>query len=347
LGLSGSVGTYTLTFTVGSVSSGASNPIALAAGAAATVAANSATTQSATVGTAVSAAPSVKITDGAGNPVAGFAVGFAVTAGGGTVAPATVSSDAAGVASASSWILGPTAGTNNNTVQATASGLTGSPVIFTASGIAGPAAQLTYVTQPSTSAQSGVAFAQQPVLLLGDASNNPVAGTVVTATVSPASASLIGTTTATTDAAGHATFTNLGITAATGNYTLTFTAGAVTSPASNVIALSAPATNLFITTQPPSNATDNTQFSPQPVIQLRDAANNFVGPAGITITAALVPDVLCLGTLTGGKTATTDASGAASFASLKINITAPSSCRIEFTAPGLAAAVSNSILVSF
>jgi hypothetical protein len=347
LGLSGTVGSYSLTFTAGSVTSAASNTITLAAGPAASVAANSTTSQSATVGTAVTAPPSVRITDAQGNPVASFSVGFAVTAGGGSVAPATVSSTAAGVASASNWILGPTAGTNNNTVQATASGLTGSPVIFTASGTAGPAAQLTYVTQPSTSAQSGVAFAQQPVLLLGDASNNPVAGTVVTATVSSAGASLFGATTATTDAAGHATFTDLGLTGATGNYTLTFTAGAVTSPASNVIALSAPATNLSITTQPPSNAMDNVQLSPQPVIQLRDAANNPVGPAGIIITAALVPDVLCLATLTGGKTATTGASGEASFASLKINITAPSSCKLRFTAPGLTGIDSNPILVSF
>jgi hypothetical protein len=120
----------------------------------------------------------------------------------------------------------------------------------------------------------------------------------------------------------------------------------VTSPASNLIALSATATQLSITTQPPPNATDNVQLSPQPVIQLRDAGNNPVGPAGITITADLVPDALCLATLTGGKTANTNASGEASFASLKLNITAPSSCKLRFTAPGLTGIDSNTILVT-
>src|SRR5207302_1255996 len=48
------------------------------AGGAATIAANSATSQSATAGTAVSAPPSVIVKDANGNPVVGVAVTFAV-----------------------------------------------------------------------------------------------------------------------------------------------------------------------------------------------------------------------------------------------------------------------------
>src|SRR5438270_13197011 len=55
------------------------------AGAAATIAANSATSQAATAGTAVSSPPSVIVKDANGNPVTGVAVTFAVAPGNGTI----------------------------------------------------------------------------------------------------------------------------------------------------------------------------------------------------------------------------------------------------------------------
>lgn len=95
------------------------------------VAKNGGDGQSAPVGTAVTTPPSVIVKDANGNAVAGFAVTFAVTAGGGTLAPTSaVTSDVGGIASLSKWVLGPTTG--NNSVTATAPGLVGSPVIFSA-----------------------------------------------------------------------------------------------------------------------------------------------------------------------------------------------------------------------
>src|SRR5205809_703134 len=56
-------------------------------------------TQAATVGTAIATPPAVLIRDQFNNPVAGVAVTFAVTSGGGTVSPVTaVSTDASGIA---------------------------------------------------------------------------------------------------------------------------------------------------------------------------------------------------------------------------------------------------------
>lgn len=95
------------------------------------VAKNGGDGQTASVGTAVAMPPSVIIKDANGNAVAGFAVTFAVTAGGGAVAPSSgVASDASGIASLTKWVLGSTTG--NNSVTATAPGLVGSPVIFNA-----------------------------------------------------------------------------------------------------------------------------------------------------------------------------------------------------------------------
>ncbi|HEV8151147.1 MAG TPA: Ig-like domain-containing protein, partial [Gemmatimonadales bacterium] len=108
--------------------------------------------------------------------------------------------------------------------------------------IAGSANQLAFVTAPSSAAQSGVAFGQQPVLQLKDGSGNNVqqAGVVLTASIAsgPAGAALLGTVTATTNAAGVASFTNLRLSGTVGSYTLAFGGSGVASLTSGPIALS-------------------------------------------------------------------------------------------------------------
>src|SRR5882724_6455225 len=63
--------------------------------------------------------------------VAGVAVSWTTTAGGGSLSAATATTAANGQASVT-WTLGTTAGTSNNTATASASGLAGSPVTFSA-----------------------------------------------------------------------------------------------------------------------------------------------------------------------------------------------------------------------
>jgi hypothetical protein len=90
--------------------------------------------QRAVPGTAVAIAPSVAVTDADANPVAGVPITFRVTAGGGSVTPAgPVNTDQQGTAAVSSWTLGPTAG--DNRLSASGAGLTGSPIVFTATGL--------------------------------------------------------------------------------------------------------------------------------------------------------------------------------------------------------------------
>jgi adhesin/invasin len=101
--------------------------------------------QSAAAGTAVAVPPSVKVTDAGGAPVAGVPVTFSVQAGGGSVSdpadlgvtgPSTVAiTDADGIARVGGWTLGTVAG--SNALNAHATGLNGSPLIFTATGTAG------------------------------------------------------------------------------------------------------------------------------------------------------------------------------------------------------------------
>lgn len=74
----------------------------------------------------------VVVTDASGQPVAGVTVSWSVSAGGGSVMPASSTSDGSGVA-ATTFTLGPVAGVQ--TVTAAASGLAGSPVSFTETAI--------------------------------------------------------------------------------------------------------------------------------------------------------------------------------------------------------------------
>jgi hypothetical protein len=85
----------------------------------------------ATPGTAVTPLPTVRVTDTYGNRVAGAAVTFAVTGGGGSVTGGAATSSASGDATVGSWVLGATPGVN--TLTATAVGA--SAVTFTATGM--------------------------------------------------------------------------------------------------------------------------------------------------------------------------------------------------------------------
>src|SRR5206468_1057217 len=97
LAISGPAGTYTLSFAATGLTAVTSSAIALGAGAAATIAENGGNGQSAPAGTAVATPPSVIVRDGAGNPVSGVAVAFAVTSGGGTVSPTSVATNGSGI----------------------------------------------------------------------------------------------------------------------------------------------------------------------------------------------------------------------------------------------------------
>lgn len=93
-----------------------------------TLSAVTATALSGTVGTEVSPTPAVRLLNQDGMPVQGATVSFQVTAGGGTVANATATTDATGTASSGSWVLGPAVGTHTLTASVAGS----ESVVFTA-----------------------------------------------------------------------------------------------------------------------------------------------------------------------------------------------------------------------
>ena len=109
--------------------------------------------QADTVGAALVNPYVVRVTDAAGNPVSGVSVTWAVTVGGGTIAPSASTTNGVGEASAT-HTLGLVLGTH--TATASTAGLSGSPVTFSATARHGAPAALAYRQQPSNVAPLAV-----------------------------------------------------------------------------------------------------------------------------------------------------------------------------------------------
>ncbi|HLL85167.1 MAG TPA: leishmanolysin-related zinc metalloendopeptidase, partial [Longimicrobium sp.] len=110
--------------------------------------------QAAMAGTAVPVAPAVLVRDSSGAPMPGIAVRFAVTAGGGNVPEAVVTTNASGVAAVTRWTLGSAAVLN--TLTASVEGASAPPVVFRGAGCtgSGPAFEITLcITTPMTPSQ--------------------------------------------------------------------------------------------------------------------------------------------------------------------------------------------------
>ncbi|MDQ8153833.1 MAG: hypothetical protein P3B98_04140 [Gemmatimonadota bacterium] len=130
LQIAGAVGARTLEFAATGLAS-VNATVTLTAGAASRIAVSAGNQAIAPAGAAVAQPPAVRVVDADGNAVAGTVVSFTVGSGGGTVTGGTATTSAEGIATVGSWRLGAVAG--EQTLIATAAGLTGSPVTFVAS----------------------------------------------------------------------------------------------------------------------------------------------------------------------------------------------------------------------
>ncbi len=276
--------------------------------------------------------PIVRALDGAGNPVSGVQVTAAIQTGAGTLGGTlTATTDGSGFATFTNLAI--TGALGDRTLRFTASGWN-SVDSNTVTVVASP---LTVSVQPSTSVESGVALAQQPVIQALDGGGNPISGLLVTASIFSGGGTLGGTLTATTDGSGLATFTNLSITGAPGARVLRFSATDWTAVDSNAVTVFS---NLTITQQPSAAATSGFAFAQQPIIQALDG--NSAPVSGLVVTAAIATGG---GTLGGTVTATTNGSGLATFTNLSITGTAGDRT-LEFTASGWGTVTSNAITIS-
>jgi hypothetical protein len=188
------------------------------------IAVASGSVQNGTVGTTLPTPIGVKVVDASGDGVAGVAVTFAVTAGGGTVAAAApINTNAQGIAS-TTWTIGTVSGALINEAKATAAGLTGSPVTFKATGIPGPPSAVVPVSGNNQNALIFTGTAAPLVAQVNDAYGNPIVGATVAWTISGGGSGSTGN--AVTDALGRTSATRI-VGGTMSGYLTTATVGAV------------------------------------------------------------------------------------------------------------------------
>jgi adhesin/invasin len=214
-----------------------------------------------------------------------------VTAGGGSVSPTSVITDAAGLATASRWTLGATVGVN--TVTATVPGLPS--VTFSATGAAGPAVVMAVESGDNQTAQAGRAVALAPTVVVRDAQGNPVVGITVTFAATLGGGTVIGARQV-TDAAGTAQVGGWFLGTTPGANTLTATAAGL--PSVTFSATSAAGAPVLMIAFSGNNgaAITGTALTAPPTVRVTDASGNPV--SGVTVTFVVVSGG---GTVTGAQ----------------------------------------------
>ncbi len=175
--------------------------------------------------------------------------------------------------------------------------------------VGGPATQLAITRQPSTTAQVGAPFVQQPIVTETDAYGN-LALTPVTVTetggVGNVSQNPVGITGSPVN--GAVMFSGLYVTNM-GINSLTFTAGAVSIQSGNIQVGVGNATGLAWSTQP-GNATNGFVFGTSPVIQTMDAGGD-ITTLGLPVVKYVVVSIYSgTGALLGTRTNNIGSSGA-------------------------------------
>jgi hypothetical protein len=209
----------------------------------------------------------VAVVDGSGNPVVAAAVTWVVTAGGGSLDPATGTTDDNGRA-ATTWTLGP--GIGANAAQAIVSGV--GEATFTATASAGDPDDIRIVSGNDQRGQAGTRLANDLVAEVVDDSDNPVPGVTVTWRVESGGGSVTPRT-STTDGTGR-TSTAWTLGRATGEQRVEASAPGAGTVRFEATSEAGSPSALGIVIQPSSSVVVGVPFGRQPVIQVRDASGN-------------------------------------------------------------------------
>ncbi len=265
-------GSNTIQGTSGTLTAGNAT-VTVVPGAAASVTATGGTGQNGQAGVALGTAIKVQVKDQFNNVVPGVTVTFSAVNGGGSVSPLTAVTNANGEASTTAT-AGGTVGTQ--TFRATATGLT--PVDFTATIAAGPAANL-LLTAASTNLAANVST--NLTVTVRDSFNNTVlnASNVVTLSAVPAASVTFGTTTPMlTSGVGTTTFS---ATTAT-SYTVTASANGVISGTVTITVTAGAASNIVAVSGGGQSTVKTTAFANPLIAKVTDAFGNPVGGSAVT-----------------------------------------------------------------
>jgi hypothetical protein len=277
LAIRGSPGTRSLIFAADGFAS-ATASVAVGVGAPGAIEAAAGSDQEAEVGKAVATRPAVVVRDEDGNVLEGIPVTFKVAGGGGSLDGANPVTGSDGVATAGGWTLGQKVGAN--TLEASLSGLdvSGSPVVFTATGTPGSvsAGKSKVSAAPETITASGGSSKSTITVTARDGFDNPIPGLDVTL-----SATGPGNTLTQPAAPTGSNGSTTGVLSATtpGNRLVSATIGGtgVTQTATIAVSAGAPSASRSSATVPNGTAGKATTIE----MRLRDAQGNDVsGQAG-------------------------------------------------------------------
>ena len=321
--LGNTAGPNVLTSTAGSTS-GTITATATAARAA-TVALVAGNNQTGAAGAAVPIAPSVRVQDAFNNVVAGAPVSFSVLGGGGSVTGALAFTNAQGIATVGSWILGPGAGAQSLVARVEESGVANNPIILTATATAPVGTQLVIAAGNNQQGPVGRLVPVAPSVVVRTAAGTGVSGVVVNFAVASGGGTVIGSR-QTTDATGTATVGGWILGDLPGANTLTASASGAT--AVTFTATGAGGTPVTMTAVSPTtqSAPANSNVTDAPSVVVRDPAG--IPVPGIVVTFAVVTGG---GTVTGSPV-TTNSSGIATLSAWKLGAAAgPNSVRASAT----------------
>jgi len=279
--------------------------------------------QSAVAGTAVSNVVCVIARDAGNGGVSGVVVTWGDVTGGGTLAGATQTTGADGIATLGRWTLGPLTGANTTT--ASAPGLPG--VTFTATGTAGAPANLAIVSGDGQSAPGGTAVPLPLSVFVTDANGNAADGITVKWGSLTGGGSVSGST-QTTDASGVATLGAWILGASLGTKTVAASISGISPVTFTATATAGAPTQLLIAAGNFQSAPAGTAVSDVICAAVRDANN--LPAAGVTVTWG---DVTGGGSLSG-EMQLTDASGIARLGSWTLG-TSPGINTITASSAGL------------
>ncbi|MGA7237318.1 MAG: Ig-like domain-containing protein [Bryobacteraceae bacterium] len=307
------VGTYQLLAQSPGFASATSMVFNIRAGAAAAIQATGGASQNATIATPFLEPLVATVSDSSGNPVSGVTVSFAAPVAGASAAlsPATALTDASGHASVTA-VANTTAG--SYLVAAMASGISGS-ANFALTNTASGASQMSFTVQPSN-ALAGAHITPAVVVRVSDSGGNPTVGAIVVVSLQGGTATLGGTSTATTDAAGHATFSDLSVNTA-GTYQLMAMSGSLSTASSSfTINPSTASVLIFVNGGDGESATVGLPYSSPLSVIVEDAYQNPLAGLPVTFTP---PSIGASVMFAGPTTVTSDANGIATSSAITAN----------------------------
>jgi len=264
--------------------------------------------QTAAVGSALPDSLVVKVTDAAGNPVAGVPVHWSV-GGGGAISPETVNSDANGLAAAER-VLGNTAG--QQTAQASSDNLP--TVTFTQTAEPANPTALLLISGDGQSAQAGTTLTDSLTVRLVDDNGNGVGGKAISWLVAPGSGTVSPVNVTTSPTGIAQTSWTLG--AGQGANHLNAVFSGVSPVPFTATGTSGSAVKIAFTV-PPVNTSAGSAITPAVKVAFQDAGGNTVTSVNGTVTLAIGSNPAG-GTLSG-TVAVGAVNGVATFSNLSID----------------------------